>query len=101
MFQEVEAEFRGNRHIKVVRLSALNTGRLYPPGRYSWYSFLFETESNTGPSAAGRFTSMKISGDAFRLVAQCVKQMRHRMFIAHLLLAYICSVLRVIQGGSN
>jgi hypothetical protein len=30
-FQEVEApEFLDNRHIKVVRLSALRTGRLYP-----------------------------------------------------------------------
>ena len=24
------------------RLSALGTGRLYPPGKYSWYSFLLE-----------------------------------------------------------
>jgi hypothetical protein len=33
-FQEVEApEFLDNRHMKVVRLSALSTGRLYPPGR--------------------------------------------------------------------
>ena len=30
-FQEVEASrFQDNRHIKVVRLSALRTGRLYP-----------------------------------------------------------------------
>ena len=30
-FQEVEAlEFLDNRHMKVVRLSALRTGRLYP-----------------------------------------------------------------------
>jgi hypothetical protein len=30
-FQEVEApEFLDNRHMKVVRLSALGTGRLYP-----------------------------------------------------------------------
>jgi hypothetical protein len=32
-FQEVEAPgFIDNRHMKVVRLSALRTGRLYPPG---------------------------------------------------------------------
>ena len=31
-FQEVEApRFQDNRHMKVVRLSALRTGRLYPP----------------------------------------------------------------------
>jgi hypothetical protein len=33
-FQEVEAPiFLDNRHMKVVRLSALHTGRLYPPGK--------------------------------------------------------------------
>ena len=32
-FQEVEApRFQDNLHMKVVRLSALRTGRLYPPG---------------------------------------------------------------------
>ena len=32
-FQEVEASrFQDSRHMKVVRLSALRTGRLYPPG---------------------------------------------------------------------
>jgi hypothetical protein len=31
----VEAHrFIDNRHMKVVRLSALNTGRLYPPGKF-------------------------------------------------------------------
>jgi hypothetical protein len=34
--------------MKVVRLSALDTGRLYPK-RYSWYSFLLEAEPNPGP----------------------------------------------------
>jgi hypothetical protein len=37
-FQEVEVpRFIDNRHMKVVRLSALRTGRLYPPRKYSWY----------------------------------------------------------------
>jgi hypothetical protein len=32
--QEVEApRFLDNRHMKVVRLSALRTGRIYPPGK--------------------------------------------------------------------
>jgi hypothetical protein len=34
--------------MKVVRLSALYTGRLYPR-KYSWYSFLLEAESTPGP----------------------------------------------------
>jgi len=49
-FQEVEApRFQDSRHMKVVRLSALRTGRLYPHRKYSWYSFLFEAESTPGP----------------------------------------------------
>jgi hypothetical protein len=44
VFQEVEApRFQDNPYTKMVRLSALNTGHLYPPtrpGEYSWYSFL-------------------------------------------------------------
>jgi len=37
-------------HVKVVRLSALRTGRLYPPlQEVSWYSFLLEAESAPGP----------------------------------------------------
>jgi hypothetical protein len=47
-FQEVKApEFLDNRHMKVVRLSALGIGRL-SPRKDSWYSFLFETESTPG-----------------------------------------------------
>jgi hypothetical protein len=32
------------------RLSAIRTGRLYPPRKYSWYSFPLEAESTPGPS---------------------------------------------------
>jgi hypothetical protein len=36
--------------MKVVRLSALHTGRLYPSKKYSWYSsFLLEGELTPGP----------------------------------------------------
>jgi len=50
--------------MKVVRLSALRTGRLYPlpPRKYSWYSLLLEAESTPrGHSAASRIMSMKNS----------------------------------------
>jgi hypothetical protein len=40
--------FQDNRHMKVVRLSALRTERLYPLRKYSWYSFLLEGESTPG-----------------------------------------------------
>jgi hypothetical protein len=39
-------------HFKTVgtwRLSALRTGRLYLPRKYSWYSFLLDAESTPGP----------------------------------------------------
>ena len=40
MFQEVEApRFQDNRHMKVVRLSALSTGCFYPPGNIPGTSF--------------------------------------------------------------
>jgi hypothetical protein len=53
-FQDVEApRFLDNLHMKVVRLSAIRTGRLYPPPppprKYSWSSFLLEAESTPGP----------------------------------------------------
>ena len=48
-FQEFEVpRFQDSRHTKVVRLSALRTGRLNLR-KYSWYSFLLEAESTPGP----------------------------------------------------
>ena len=59
--------------MKVVRLSASRTGRLYP-GKYSWYSFLLETESNPGPQCSRKdyvneMTQSGIEPATFRLVA--------------------------------
>jgi len=42
-------KFLDIRHMKVVSLSALHTGRLYPFRKYSWYSFILEPESTPGP----------------------------------------------------
>ena len=42
------SRFQDSRHMKVVRLSTLRTDRLYPPRKYSWYSFLLEAESTPG-----------------------------------------------------
>jgi hypothetical protein len=50
--------------MKVIRLSALPTGRVYTHRKYSWYSFLLEAETTPrGRSATGRITSMKNSND--------------------------------------
>ena len=50
-FQEAEAHrFHCNGHTKVVRLSAVCTGHLYPlPRKYSCYSFLSDAKSTPGP----------------------------------------------------
>jgi hypothetical protein len=62
--QEVEApRFQDNRHIKVVRLWALRTGRLYLHSRYPWYHFCYRLSRPHGQSAAGRIMSMKNSND--------------------------------------
>ena len=41
-------EFLHIRDIKVLRLLALRTGRLYTTGKYLWYSFLLQAESIPG-----------------------------------------------------
>jgi hypothetical protein len=66
-FQEVEApRYPDNRHLKVVNLPALRTGRLCPHRKYSWYSFLLEAESTQGHSVTERIMSMKNSNDTIR-----------------------------------
>jgi hypothetical protein len=37
--------FLDSRHMKVVKLKAVSTGRLYPSREGPWYSFLLEAES--------------------------------------------------------
>jgi hypothetical protein len=71
--------------MKVVRLSALRTGRLYPR-RYLWYSFLLEA---VNPRAIAwleglskwkiQMTPLGIEPATFRLVAQCLNQLRHHV----------------------
>ena len=61
-FQDVWApRFQDNRHMKVVRLLAVRTGRLYPPGNISGTHFRQRLGQPQGHSAAGR--KMKNSND--------------------------------------
>jgi len=63
-FQEVEApKFQDNRHMKVVKLSALHTGRLYAPGNIPGTHFFLRLSQPHGHSAAGRIMSMKNFND--------------------------------------
>ena len=86
-FQEFEVpRFRNNQHMEVASLSALRTGRLQPPRKYSWYSFLLEAESNLGPWCGQKdyvneklVTPSGIEPATCRLVAQCLNQLHHRV----------------------
>ena len=64
MNQEVEAPaFHDNRHMKVVRLSALRTGRLYPIGNIPGSHVSYRLLRSRCRCAAGRIMLMKIVND--------------------------------------
>jgi len=68
-FQKVDdPKFQDSRHMKVVRLSALRTGHLYPR-KYSWYSFLLEAESTPGPKCGKKDYVNKNSNDTIFLLS--------------------------------
>ena len=68
--------------MKVVRLTAQSTGRLYPLS-FTFTHFYWRLIRPQGHSAAGRIMLMKIFNDTiepatFRFVAQCLNKLRHR-----------------------
>ena len=65
--------------MQVVRLSALRASRLYLPGDIPGTHFCQRLSQPHGHSAAGRIMAMKNSNDTFRLVAQGLNQLRHRV----------------------
>ena len=84
--QKFEApKFQDNRHMKVVRLSALCTGHLYPK---KTSLLLISVRSRVEPTAIVGLKELSIKNDltgneaaTFRLVAQCLNQLRYYVFV--------------------
>ena len=86
-FQEDEApRLQDSRHKKVVRLSALLNGRLYhprgTPGIHSYWR-LCRPQGHSRPEELCerkiKITPSGIESATFRLVLQCLKQLRHHV----------------------
>jgi hypothetical protein len=80
---QVEApEFLDNRHMKVVRLSALRTGCLYPSGKMPGTHFCYRLSRLQCPIAARRIKSVtpsEIEPATCRRAARCLNQLSHRV----------------------
>jgi hypothetical protein len=63
---EGSRRFQDNRHMKVIRLSALSTGCLYPPGNIPDIHVCLKLSQPQDHSAVGRIMSIKNSNYTIR-----------------------------------
>ena len=78
--QEVEVPlFQDIRHMKVVRLSAVRIGRLYPPGKIPGTHFCQRLIQPQGHNAVGRIMSVKNSNDTIGNQIRDLNKLRHRV----------------------
>jgi len=79
-FQEFEdPSFRDNRQMKLASFSGLRTGRLYPSRNIPGTLLCQRPSRPLRHCATRRITSIKIETATFRVVAQCLNQLSHRV----------------------
>ena len=107
-FQGVEvARFQDNQHMEVVRLSALATGA-FAPRKYTWYSFLFESESHyvneeiqrhrreSNPRPLGLYRSASTNCTISHALIHVYYKGEFRRFFNYLLVVCVTSALKVL-----
>ena len=100
-FQEVEApRFHDSRHMKVVRLSLLRTGRLYPPGNIPGTNFCWRLSRSQAKGYVNEISMIEIEPANLQLVAQCLNQLCYRVPTLNMISVKAAPLAGPTYGGS-